>query len=152
MSLNYQAIYDLINTASQELTYPVDFNWGEASDIDEYHADETKTILWLMPLIWTGSFPNDLNRILKSYQITIYIYQSDKQGSSNEQRAKITFDCDAVATEFLIKLKDNLRSQDRDFTFEGLNVQAFYRQRDNILSGLQVQFTLEVPDDFEYCP
>ena len=152
MSRNYQAIYDLVNQASQQISYPVDFKWGEVSDIQQFKGDYSKTVLWLMPPTWTGSFPNNLNRILKTYQITIYVAQKDRQGSSPEQRSKITFDCDGVVTEFLIKLKDNIANQNREIGFENLNVQAFYRQTDEQHTGLQVQFNLEVPDDFEYCP
>ena len=155
MSKNYEAIYDLIVAASQDLTFPIDFNWGESSDKNKFSPPaQGKTLVWMEPLIWNGSFPNDGSRLMKDYPITLYFCQKDKQGSTNEDRRSIINDCDALLTEFLLKLDDNLRhnaSPRREFGFDNISVNAFFQQTTHILTGLVVDFTLHVADDFEYC-
>lgn len=149
MSKNYEAIYDIF--AAIEVSYPIDFNWGEVSDMEIYDGDQTMTQVWLMPLRYTATFPNNLNRLMKNYAITMYFYQPDDQDSSNEKRRKITQDCDAVLTEYLIKLKDTLMGLDREFTLNTINAVSFFKQTSHVLTGIQVDFNLIVSDDFEYC-
>lgn len=149
MSKNYTAICDLF--AGVKITFPIDINWGESSDINIFNSDTSRTLLWVMPPKWSGSFPNNMNRLLKTFAITMYFYQPDKQDSNNDQRKKIIQNCDDIVTEWLLTLKDDLSGLDHDHELSGINVQAFYRQTVHILTGLQVDFILTIPDDFEYC-
>jgi len=149
MSKNDQAIRELLEDTSQQLNFHVGFYWGSEYDVNKY-AKGVEDFIWMTPLQYTGTFPVNY-RLFKSYSVVLYFYRHDAMDSSNEKRREVVETIDEIVTHFILKLRDLLESQEREFDFEDISVQTFFKQTSKILSGKQLTFTLNVPDDFEYC-
>ena len=150
-SYGYKKLNELFRDASSELTYPVGYDSGVVSDINIFNKTHYMTLLWLVPPSWTGPFTND-RRMIKTYSVLFYVYQQDKQDSSNEARDKILDDCDFIATEYFIKLNEFIaENQDREFTIGAMAAVPIKQAGTEVFTGLECRFTLEIPDDNPYC-
>lgn len=151
MSKNDTAIRELLEDASQQITNKVEFFWGaDVHDVNVFSDKLPLDYIWMTPLEYTGTFPTNY-RLFKSYSIILYFYRQDTTDSSDKDRRDIVEAMDEIVTHFVLKLRELLEYQQREFDFTDITVSNFFKQTTKILSGKQLSFTLNVPDDFEYC-
>ena len=144
-------LFELFRDASRELAYPVGFDMGVFPDINKFNETHNKILIWFLPSTWVGVLTNQ-RRILKTYSFIYYVYQQDKQDSSNEDQMAIFNDTDFIATQYYIKLNEYLENNEsEEFTITALNTTPILRDTTEILTGKRCTFTLEIPDDYPYC-
>jgi hypothetical protein len=151
----YQSLYSLLSTTASSLPFDNEFHHGRGSDINVFSNNNRQTLIWLSPMVATGSFPNKLNRLFKAYRIELAFYQRDAIDNTNEQTRDILYTADKVLTKYLLDLNDEVVDIDNgvdDVEITNINQEPFIRVTSHILTGFLVTFNITLPDDFNYCP
>lgn len=87
---------------------------------------------------------------LDSWAVTIRIAKLDKTDSLPIQYEPIVDDCDYIAQQLVKKYNDVL-TDSKLVTLTGISRVPFYKQHSDCLTGVDLTFTLNVPDKTPLC-
>lgn len=142
---------ELVNRTVASTIYNLVFDVGRVSDYNIHALSTGQPIAWFVPQPKSMEPINvKMNRLLETHQIQIFFYKQSQLSFNNVELFDIIKDMDEICTEFCIKLQDT--AQANDIEVSGFNVSpVYYNAAKNLVSGVLLNYTLAMPDDFEYC-
>jgi hypothetical protein len=149
-----EGLYNLLNSIATGLDFDVEFQHGRASDINVFAQRNKSVLIWLLPLTATGTFPNNSNRLFRTYRVELAFYQQDQADATNTQTNQILFTTDKIALKYILDLNEAAATLDDvvdDVTVTNYSQQPFIKYSVHILTGQSVVFNITLPDDFNYC-
>ncbi|HET6224652.1 MAG TPA: hypothetical protein VFF27_00140 [Bacteroidia bacterium] len=150
----YESLYNLLNSIAEGLDFDVEFNHGRASDINIFSDQNKSTLIWSSLFRSTGTFPNQTNRLFRTYRVELGFYQADAIASTNDQTREILETCDLIMTNYLLALNTtvaDIEGISDDIELTGLSFDPFVKITSHILTGHVATFNITLPDDFKYC-
>jgi hypothetical protein len=150
----YESLYNLLNSIASGLAYDVEFQHGRASDINIFSDRNKSTLIWSSLFRSTGTFPNQSNRLFRTYRVELGFYQGDKMESTNDQTREILEICDKIMYDYILTLNTTLPTLDGitdDIEITNLSFDPFVKITTHILTGHVASFNITLPDDFKYC-
>jgi GTP-sensing pleiotropic transcriptional regulator CodY len=123
------------------------FNAGQLSEFNKTF-DKEFPYAWVYQLSagveLNGSLPMD------SWSIIIRIAKLDKMDSTELQYEPIVDDCDYIGQQLIKKYNRDL-SDSKLITLTGISRTPFYKQHADVLTGVDLAFTLNIPDKTNLC-
>jgi hypothetical protein len=145
----YKSIHDLLKATAQGLPLSNTFRHGLKDDINVFH-DGGFPLIWLWPMVRTGSFIGNTNRMSLVYAVRLFFLNQDALDSTPEQQLKVLQSMDSALEEYLIDLNQKALGYD-DVTITGISIEPVFRDSVYAASGHLLRFNLTVPDTFGYC-
>ena len=122
----------------------VRFGYGKTTDFNQSNIDKDD-IVWMDPL--NKSYDFTLQTTLTSqWTVDLLFYGSDQEDSCEEDYSRILGRMDTLAESFIHQLH-----QTEYVVISGVNQTNFIKATADILTGWRLTFTLQVPDNFDYC-
>jgi hypothetical protein len=148
--MSYTSIKAIIQECSQGLKFPTVFDTGRAEDIN-ITGQQNVPVFWLLPPTSSGSaIAENSLKFYETYSCEVFIFKRDTQANGNDATFQIVADCHDLAVNFQIKLAD--LSQLDDFEISAITKTPVYKYSSKILTGVSINFSISLPDDFVYCP
>jgi hypothetical protein len=150
-----EGLYNLLKGVADDLDFDVEFQHGRATDINIFSENKKSVLIWLSPLRATGSFPNNGNRLFRTYSIELAFYQPDTIDSTNDETRAVLQTTDKVLLKYILDLNNTIATLDNvvdDLSISNFSQQPFIKVFTHILTGQVATFNLVLPDDFNYCP
>jgi hypothetical protein len=141
----------LLEDVAKSLADNICFSFGRESEFNNLKTKESRYI-WLLPLI--ANFPiNDTTRT-KTWIVSLLFMEVDRFDASNKETGVIHDELDVLVDKFIRRLDDWSQTQNDTvgaITLSTVRQDAFFKEQAGIVSGWKVDFTMQVPDGFNYC-
>lgn len=139
-----------VNRAIAGTVYNLAFDVGRPEEINIHSLTANKPLCWMVPRPYTAEPIFENNRLFDVHEVELFFIKQGKMSNDNVENFQLIKDCDELAKEFSITLKDFAESN-------GIDVRAFkyspiyFNAAKNLFCGVLLNYTLEMPDDFDYC-
>ena len=139
-----------IEATAKSLADNIQFTYGRTSDFN-LMRDKKYPFITLDPLSSTPQYATEgTQNYMKAWSCNMAFYQLDKEGSNQDDYAKILDEMDTYVDKFLNKL--NFYSFDSDtMLLQGISQTPFVKATADVLTGYILTFTLLAEDEFDYC-
>lgn len=155
--MSHKAVRQLIEEVSQSLADNIVFVYARETDFNSI-TNKKDPLVRLELLKSNPYFIEEKMTLNAYYPIEMMFYQLDDMQGAEEETLKVLDDCDKLVQEFLRKLNRLDFNEDTTVsistytvTISNIQCQPFIKQTVDCLTGFVVSFTMEVPDDFDYC-
>lgn len=140
-------VRDFLEDGVNELAPVIQFNAGRLS---EFNSEFNKEFpyCWNYTLQTTTDLRNSLP--LDAWSITIRIAKLDKMDSLPKEYEPIVDSCDYIAQQLVKKYNDVLEDS-KLVTISSISRTPFYKQHSDCITGVDLTFTLNVPDKTPLC-
>jgi len=151
--MSHKGVRLLIEDVAKSLADDMQFTYARTSDFNVLR-DKRYPFIALDPLTAVPTYAvNNSSNYVKRWSAQMAFYQLDYESSDQTQYAKILDEMDAYVDQFLNKL--NLYAFNREEASEilltSISQTPFIKATADILTGYLLTFTIETPDDFNYC-
>lgn len=142
---------EAVNRTVANTIYNLVFDVGRVSDYNIHGQSTSQPIAWFVPQPKSmDSISVKMNRLLETHQIQIFFYKQSQLSFDNTELFQIIKDMDEICTEFCIKLQAEAEANDVEVS--GFQVSPiYYNAAKNLVSGVLLNYTFAMPDDFEFC-
>lgn len=126
------------------------FDVGRPEEINIHSSIASKPLCWMVPRPYTASPISNNNRLYDIHEVELFFFKQGKMSNDNTENFQLIKDCDEIAKEFSITMKDFAESNEidvRDFRFQPI----YFNAAKNLFCGVLLTYTLEMADDFNYC-
>jgi hypothetical protein len=148
--VSHKGIRLLIENTAKSLGDDIQFTYGRDSDFNVMR-DKRYPFIQLDLLNNTAGYTVDgvfnYNRI---WNITMLFHELDKESSDQSQYQLILDDMDVLSEAFIHQL-NNFTQQSDDIVLSAINKQPFIKTTADVLTGWLLTFTIQTPDDWDYC-
>jgi len=151
--MSHKGVRLLIEDVAKSLADDMQFTYARTSDFNVLR-DKRYPFIALDPLTAVPTYAvNNSSNYVKRWSAQMAFYQLDHESSDQTQYAKILDEMDGYVDQFLNKL--NLYAFNREGASEilitSISQTPFIKATADILTGYLLTFTIETPDDFNYC-
>jgi len=151
--MSHKGVRLLIEDVAKSLADDMQFTYARTSDFNVLR-DKRYPFIALDPLTSVPTYAvNNSSNYVKRWSAQMAFYQLDHESSDQTQYAKILDEMDGYVDQFLNKL--NLYAFNREGASEilitSISQTPFIKATADILTGYLLTFTIETPDDFNYC-
>lgn len=151
--MSHKGVRSLIEDVAKSLADDMQFTYARTSDFNVLR-DKRYPFISLDPLTAVPIYTvNNASNYVKRWSAQMAFYQLDSTDSDQTQYAKILDEMDDLVDQFINRL--NLYAFDREEPSEivltSITQNPFVKVTADILTGYLVTFTIETPDDFNYC-
>ena len=151
--MSHKGVRLLIEDVAKSLADDMQFTYARTSDFNVLR-DKRYPFIALDPLTSVPTYAvNNSSNYVKRWSAQMAFYQLDQESSDQTQYAKILDEMDGYVDQFLNKL--NLYAFNREEASEilltSISQTPFIKATADILTGYLLTFTIETPDDFNYC-
>ncbi len=151
--MSHKVVRLLIEDVAKSLADDMQFTYARTSDFNVLRGKRYPFIA-LDPLTAVPTYSvNNSSNYVKRWSAQMAFYQLDKESSDQTQYAKILDEMDFYVDQFINKL--NLyafnREEASEIVLTSLSQTPFIKATADILTGYLLTFTIETPDDFNYC-
>jgi hypothetical protein len=149
--MSHQSVRLLLEDVAKSLADNICFSFGRESEFNNLKTKENRYI-WLLPM--TANFPISDTTRTKTWNIALLFMDVDRFDASNKETNIIHDELDVVVDKFIHRLDDWSQTQQDTvgaITLSGVRQSPFFKDQAGVVSGWRVDFTMQVPDLFEYC-
>lgn len=151
--MSHKGVRTLIEDVAKQLGDDIQFTYARTSDFNNLR-DKRYPFIALDPLSAVPLFAVDnVRNYVKRWSVQMAFYQLDNESSDQTQYAKILDEMDSYVDNFVNQL--NLYAFERPDTDEvlvtSISQAPFIKATADILTGYVLTFTIETPDNFNYC-
>lgn len=151
--MSHKGVRLLIEDVAKSLADDMQFTYARTSDFNVLR-DKRYPFIALDPLTAVPTYSvNNSSNYVKRWSAQMAFYQLDTESSDQTQYAKILDEMDFYVDQFINKL--NLYAFNREEASEilitSISQTPFIKATADILTGYLLTFTIETPDDFNYC-
>ncbi len=126
------------------------FNVGRPEEINIHSGTADKPLCWMVPRPYSAEPIANNNRLYDLHEVEIFFIKQGKMSNDNAENFQLIKDCDELAKEFSIAMKDFAESNEinvRGFRYSPI----YFNAAKNLFCGVLLNYTLEMADDFVYC-
>lgn len=157
---DHQAVRDFIRDIALSIRDDATFFYARESDFNSIKAKPKGIKLLLLPLIHTDEKSDDSYSTNRLYKVTILIFDFDKVQGAEEETQAVLDKTDEFLRQFQAKI--NLKSLDSEAEADELlatdtisvsneTITERIKFTSDMVTGWEYEFTLTVPDQFDYC-
>lgn len=151
--MSHKGVRMLLEDVAKQLGDDIQYTYARTSDFNNLR-DKRYPFISTDPLTAAPFFSVDnVRNYTKRWSVQMAFYQLDNESSDQTKYAKILDETDELVDNFINRL--NLYALDREEASEviitGISQTPFIKATADILTGHILAFTLEIPDDFNYC-
>ncbi len=144
------SVRTLIGNTVKRVDDSVKFGYGRASDFNSLHKKEDKRVL-LDTLSSTLEYTEESYNLTQTYQVGITFFKLDDIQGAEEQTAEVLDEMDTLCTKFIQALNLKTTNLSQDIGVTQIRKSPVIKVTVDCVSGFVLQFSLTVPDDFNYC-
>ena len=151
--MSHKGVRLLIEDVAKQLGDDIQFTYARTSDFNNLR-DKRYPFIALDPLTAVPVYAvNNVSNYVKRWSAQMAFYQLDNESSDQTQYAQILDEMDTYVDAFINRL--NLyafkREEASEILLTSISQTPFIKATADILTGYLLTFTIETPDDFNYC-
>lgn len=151
--MSYKSIHNLLNSVAQEMDADNTFKHLRVQDRAKAEGI-SYPLFQLFPIKIKAPFVPSSNRMSPIYNCVIGVLMMDKDDSTPEEQLQIIEQTDLFCMEYVLKLNNKILSSSEfssDVELDNVAWEPIYRITTDITTGHLLSFTIQVPDDFNFC-
>lgn len=144
--MNHKSVRALMQDTALSTDKTVSFGYGRPTDFNAI-PNKKYPFIWLDPLNATGGLTEGAYNYTKVYNIGLSFFDQDRVDSIQTQYAEILDNMNNLADKFLVRLNN----ADNIVLLSSISQSPAIKVFADCLTGYTMTFTIQVPDQFNYC-